>query len=271
MPRRLRRLPRQLQPDGVRLEYFKAIRSPAQAMVAVVRRDLVPELVQILEPVRADAIDDDRKRAQARAKKVMDGIARDLARTVDVSEIRALAKKFGERTSQFQRAQLGRQVRAAISVDINKIAATEKGIRASIDGWIAVNVDLIKTMPDVYFDDVRQQVSAAIERGTRHEVLAQQLAGRYEIPINRAALIARDQVGKLYGQLNAQRQQNLGIRKFIWRDAGDNRVREEHADLNGQTFPYDDPPAEGMPGEPISCRCYADPDLSEIFNLVDSR
>ena len=35
--------------------------------------------------------------------------------------------------------------------------------------------------------------------------------------------------------------------------------------LDGTTQRWDDPPSEGHPGEPINCRCVAEPVLSSLF------
>jgi SPP1 gp7 family putative phage head morphogenesis protein len=95
------------------------------------------------------------------------------------------------------------------------------------------------------------------------------LEERMGVAESRANLIARDQVGKLFGQLNEKRQTELGVTGYVWRTVHDNRVRELHEDRDGQHFDWNDPPEEtpddGHPGTPIQCRCYAEPDLTEIF------
>ncbi|WP_193788037.1 phage minor head protein [Magnetospira sp. QH-2] len=45
---------------------------------------------------------------------------------------------------------------------------------------------------------------------------------------------------------------------YIWRTVGDNKVRSSHADREGQTFSWDDPPEGGHPGEAENCRCWAE-------------
>lgn len=83
---------------------------------------------------------------------------------------------------------------------------------------------------------------------------------------NRAALIGRDQVGKLNGRISEYEQRQLGIEEYIWVTAGDERVRASHRALNGHKFKWSDPPPEGNPGYPIQCRCIADPiiDMDKI-------
>jgi len=46
--------------------------------------------------------------------------------------------------------------------------------------------------------------------------------------------------------------------KYIWRTRGDNKVRSEHADRDGKTFEWNDPPEGGNPGEAPNCRCSAE-------------
>jgi SPP1 gp7 family putative phage head morphogenesis protein len=46
---------------------------------------------------------------------------------------------------------------------------------------------------------------------------------------------------------------------YVWRTAGDNRVRGEHAARNGQIFAWNDPPEHGHPGREANCRCWPEP------------
>jgi hypothetical protein len=45
---------------------------------------------------------------------------------------------------------------------------------------------------------------------------------------------------------------------YIWRTAGDSKVRSSHARRNGRTFSWDNPPEGGHPGEAYNCRCTAE-------------
>jgi hypothetical protein len=46
---------------------------------------------------------------------------------------------------------------------------------------------------------------------------------------------------------------------YIWRTAGDDKVRPSHAANEGERFAWDNPPDTGHPGEDINCRCVAEP------------
>lgn len=78
----------------------------------------------------------------------------------------------------------------------------------------------------------------------------------------RVRLIARDQTSKLNSELSAMRHKAAGFTKYQWTTSGDERVREEHVDLDGNIYRYDEPTDEQdglQPGQPINCRCLAEP------------
>jgi SPP1 gp7 family putative phage head morphogenesis protein len=45
-------------------------------------------------------------------------------------------------------------------------------------------------------------------------------------------------------------------------------VRPEHEVLDGVVFEWSDPPSEGIPGEPINCRCTAEPDVQSVIDAL---
>lgn len=270
-PRKSKRLPRQQLPKLIQVEYYKAIEFIPRTAERILMALLAPALPELLpdEEVRGDAARydaSDKSKRKAQLDRIIAKAAAQMVDAVRPKEIAKMSQKFGDRTSDFQKAQFDAQVRSAFGVGLDKIAIAEKGIERQVEGWVALNTDLIRSLPDRYFDDIRMQVIEGIEAGTRHEVIAKGLAGRYEIATNQAKLIARDQVGKLYGDLNAQRQQNLGVTGYFWRGVQDNREREEHVEREGRRYSWDDPPEDGQPGQPINCRCYAEPDFAAILD-----
>lgn len=61
------------------------------------------------------------------------------------------------------------------------------------------------------------------------------------------------------GVLNAALAAWPGGRRYVWRTVGDDRVRPVHAALEGRSFTWAAPPAEGHPGTAPGCRCWAEP------------
>ncbi|MBY0406768.1 MAG: hypothetical protein K2Q01_03690 [Rickettsiales bacterium] len=63
---------------------------------------------------------------------------------------------------------------------------------------------------------------------------------------------------ELKQSLDSYRQQAFGLTQYIWRTAGDDRVRPGHAAREGQLFTYGE---DEEPGEDYGCRCAAEPAL----------
>jgi SPP1 gp7 family putative phage head morphogenesis protein len=163
-------------------------------------------------------------------------------------------------TAKFQAAQLTRQFK---SLGITPRIIDRK-LPARIEAFAAGNATLIESLATEASDRIAKLVAAEFQKGTRHEDIATLLRDSLDVAENRAKTIARDQVGSLYGQVNADRQKEAGIKGFIWRTVGDNRVRDDHEARNGEAYLYSDPPEGELPGEPILCRCFAEPDISTI-------
>jgi SPP1 gp7 family putative phage head morphogenesis protein len=137
------------------------------------------------------------------------------------------------------------------------------------EAWVARNADLIKVEPRLQ-RAIEEVLSAPLERGVRVEEIRKQLQERFGIEERRAQLIARDQTLKLAGQLQEERQTQAGIKRYVWTTSDDERVREDHAALDGTIQEWANPPVvdkrtgrRGHPGDDFQCRCSADPILDE--------
>jgi SPP1 gp7 family putative phage head morphogenesis protein len=252
-------LPPFQQPDHLRMTYFSSLRN----MLVRAKTLIDSRLTHRLQLISAEVASKARRDAGVRD---VPGLVADVEDAFwnDYSDasVERLAETTARQTSDFQRDQLSRHLTAAVGVNV---PIRDGNLGEQVDRFTAWNVSLIRTIPQRYFDQVRSTIVEDVSDGRRWEDISDDLEERFDVAESTAKLIARDQVGKFYGALNEERQTELGIESFIWRTMNDNRVREEHEDLAGDTFPWDDPPAEGIPGEPINCRCYAEPDLSAIL------
>lgn len=269
-----RRMPRQLPPHTVEREYAANL----LRIVTAVREALKPlmdELPQLLaaaarerrvdgdgctcmlrwtKPCRSHGMGKYRRDADEgkRLRELVDQARRRLNDTVNTRDLEQLAEEFARRTSTMQRIQLGNQLQSVLGVDV---LVADRGLAAIMDGFVAENVALIRNLPEKMLGDIERTVTRAMTSGTLHEDLAVELDKQFGFGEERAKLIARDQVGKFYGQVNATRQRELGVERFIWRTVKDERVRSEHEALEGEIFSYADGghPEEGLPGEAINC------------------
>ncbi|MFZ5440474.1 MAG: minor capsid protein [Myxococcota bacterium] len=253
-PPRRRAVPRTVWPTGVDLAYRAHLLRLLEVTRATVERRLFPRLRLLVDRhARADALADDFSAVKV---SLLEGpfASRELAAAIET---------IGRRTSDWQKAQLQHQLRAAVGVDV---PIGEPQWAQRIETFTEENVGLIRSIPEEYLAQVQRTVLRGIAEGSRWEDLVDTIGERFGVAESRAALIARDQVGKFYSSLNAARQQDLGLTHFFWRTAGDERVRPEHVALNGERFSWNKLPAEGMPGTPINCRCNADPDVEALLD-----
>jgi SPP1 gp7 family putative phage head morphogenesis protein len=104
------------------------------------------------------------------------------------------------------------------------------------------------------------------------EELQDRIEERFVIAQSKLETAAHDDILTLNGRITQERQTAAGIDKFIWTTAGEGRVRDSHAEIDGQVFDWDDPPEvdgeEAIPGEPPNCRCVAYPVLDELADVA---
>ena len=256
---RQRRLPRAARPDRIAAEYQRAL-GPVVGSLLDLLAELVRELEREWQTLPGQRTDNDQDVARL-VKRTTDK----LARAIKAESVLPIASKYGAATSDFQRAQLVKQARASVSIDVRKLAGLDRNVPAQLVTFAKTNAQLVTGLGQRMADDIAEIVQDGVVSGSRWETIAGRLAHAGQVTESRAALIARDQVGKLFGDINKQRQANLGVTRYVWRTVRDNRVREEHEALDGDSIAWDSPPAEGHPGEAVNCRCYADPDFSELL------
>ncbi len=139
------------------------------------------------------------------------------------------------------------------------------GISHIIDHFRDENIRLVEEASRDYADSVRKIFDDPSAHLLRVEELKKQLLERGDVSQSRAELIARDQTLKLNGQINKARQTRAGVTEYVWSTSGDERVRPEHAELDGRTFSWDDDVGgEAPPGTAFQCRCVAIPVIPEL-------
>lgn len=136
------------------------------------------------------------------------------------------------------------------------------------------NTQLIESIPEEHWGRVTQAIADNFEgRSFDEGSLTKRLQKIGKISDSRAKLIARDQTAKLSTDLARIRQEDAGIDSYLWRNSQDTRVvgnpgglypkgnahHEDHWSREGQEFRWDSPPSDGHPGQPIQCRCRAEP------------
>jgi SPP1 gp7 family putative phage head morphogenesis protein len=171
------------------------------------------------------------------------------------SDVQRTAERFVKTVNEQSKANTKAQG-AIHSIDPTQ---SEPWLAEFMRSSVAENVSYISTIRDEFFPKIESIIYQGVKKGQSIGDIRQGLVDRVGMTRNRAQFIAVDQTGTIFGQMTGKRHREVGVKKFEWVDAGDNRVRPKHRDLNGHIFSYDNPPSEGLPGEPFRCRCVAYP------------
>lgn len=185
-----------------------------------------------------------------------------------------LAERIVRKADDSQKERFTRVISRAFGVDRVGIIDDRK-LREAFNIETQRNIDLITSVRQEFITDVRTAVLNNFQGIEQPEgrTLLQQIQHVSNVTKSRSELIARDQAQKLNSSFNQLRQENAGIEEYIWRTAEDSRVvgtpgglyedptsaHGNHYNRNGKTFRWDNPPADGHPGQAINCRCIAEP------------
>lgn len=191
----------------------------------------------------------------------------------DEDEIEEMVEMYAGLVSQFNHRDLARM----LAIVGGTHALEESWLDPHLKSFVKENVKLIKSIKSQNLDQVSQVITKGIRNGERYETIMERLEQR---PFNasraKAALIARDQIGKFNGDLSRVRQQHAGIESYSWDTAHDERVRgnprgiypnarPSHWAQQGKVYSWSSSGAPGLghPGDPIQCRCVARPAFDE--------
>ena len=271
--RKRRKLPRLREPRGLRLRYQRALTAQRKAIEKLLREQLYPQLPAIL----------------AQAEQERGGFRQDTARDVLVAILTSLGLELFENrfppellerdlsdladdVDRFQRNEFRKQMAGALNLPL---IIQEPFLATLKESFVKDNIKLVGSLQGQQLDELEELISGGIRRGLRVEDTQAEIQARLDVSKSRASLIARDQVGKLFGEMTQLRQQNVGISEYTWSTSGDERVRPGHAVLEGTVQSWSKPPIvdvskkgvtrKAHPGGDFQCRCQAIPVLPEAL------
>lgn len=130
----------------------------------------------------------------------------------------------------------------------------------SFAATMAENVDLIKSIPAKYFQEIQGAVMRNYIAGRDFQTMVKAIKKIGGVTDKRAKLIARDQSNKATAALTRLRYVDAGIQKAIWMHShAGKEPRISHVKADGKEFDI----VKGclidgeyiLPGEKINCRC----------------
>lgn len=245
-----------LYPTGIERDYLAAIR---RVQVRPLEQAIKDNILPILPDVLAQGA-----RMDAATPQWFDTVRSAFETTlrqanVPENEIRAITERVAGGVDGFNRREFEAVLKSVYRVDV--ITKAPAALQQALGVFEAQNIALIKSIPVQALATLQGKIVDAVRTGATLKDTQAMIRNTYGVTDRRAALIARDQVGKLNGQLTRMRQEAMGITEYLWRGILDTRERPEHVAREGRKFSWDKPPDDGHPGEPIRCRCSAEPVL----------
>ena len=196
-----------------------------------------------------------------------------------------IAQRLVNGVNVMQSRRFANLIRRSVGIELPSTLTPK--ISTALESSVVKNVSLIKTIPEQYFTKIESLIHENVTQGRTGGNLIADIRALNNVTKKRAKLIARDQTSKLVSNLNMERQKAVGIPGYQWRNSKDERVRGksnpnglykksrfDHWSREGKYYlweysskkiiapngkPYNNPPADGHPGQPIQCRCTADP------------
>jgi hypothetical protein len=135
--------------------------------------------------------------------------------------------QISESVFKFNDGQFQKSAKSVLGVEFPSGEEWWPGAR---DTWANNNYQLIRSDMKNYISQINNLTERAVTTGTSIKTLRQQIMALDDkITKSRANFLARDQIGKLNGQITQARMEDAGLTMYIWETCGDERVRGEPA------------------------------------------
>lgn len=141
--------------------------------------------------------------------------------------------------------------------------------RARLASEYTENMSLyIKTWTEEEIVELRKLMRSSATAGYRSETMIDLIQKRYDVSLNKAKFLARQETNLMMTKFKEIRYQDAGLDEYKWGCVAGSKshpVRPMHKALEGKIFRWDTPPvtdnkgARNNPGQDYGCRCYARP------------
>ena len=287
--RKLRKPPRIRPSRAPEARYLRQLNAVLAELFELVRTKVLPQIPRIVAgaplELRTRVQDNLHFRANFHTDvgEILEEIINDLRLAFSVrAPLGAIARKAGNESEEANAKDQSRIVEAVLGV---KPELAEPFLEDLIDEFAETNSRLVTNVTDAFIDRLRLRISTRMREGIRSEEIAKEIERDFvktqgldvKTAKKRARLIARDQTASLQADVTRIRQTRIGVKRYVWRTAQDERVRSTHRERNGEIFVWGKPigpqlrkkglrvdTIDGPPGKPINCRCYPEPVLEDV-------
>lgn len=226
---------------------------------------MTDDVERVLQQPQGSFFMDDAKGFQAISARALMKVLEKYEKSDRTSQAENIANGFVSRGDVQNHAEVSTNLKNQTGIDLSAYLRNSPNIVERVNELTVSNIQLIKSIRTQYLDKVQNAVMQAMIRGSLNKDLAAQIKDLGKTTEKRAMFIARDQSSKLNAALTQARHEEVGIKKYMWSASLDERVRESHAEKDGQIFEYSNPPADtGHPGHDFNCRCVQIPVFDEV-------
>ena len=209
---------------------------------------------------------------------VFDKLSRAFQKKIDKQfsqeKINKFVKDLYQQTNTFNKGQFAGTVNANLGVDLDDVLKTD-GLNSFVNAKTLESRNMIEKLKAETIAAYRQNTLRRMSAGSNLADLFKQVKKDTGLKLKNGDLIARNELKAFNSELSKKRAENVGIKKAIWRNAQDERVRgnpggiypnahQDHWTLEGKEYEVGvglkDPRSGEMiePGEKINCRCVAE-------------
>lgn len=265
-------------PHGVEMKFYRQLKSYFKPLTDYVNKYINEHLEPLLrgddKQIKLDAIPGDSYRNMIYSLENWLSIYMpDISETpesVNNNVIFVGLGKTADETMAFSEKEFKKIIDKGIHVNVPTSAPWWDDMKAS---WAEDNYTLIVSNAKKYVEQINILTEQAIVNGMSPGKLKDEIFKATEsLSDKHCKLLARDQMGKLNGQITQAQMQEIGLDLYVWSTSYDDRVRDSHALMEGLLCRWDDasvcsydngktwePRPSGAvdlhPGQDIQCRC----------------
>ena len=188
-----------------------------------------------------------------------------------------------EQLKEHEDKQFQKQLQNGIGVSFQTNAPWWPNTKAT---WAGNNYNLIVSNARNYVTQINTLCEQGVVNGWSVKQLQEEIKkATGKLTDKKCRLLARDQIGKLQGQVSEAQMEEVGLEMYVWDTSGDERVRPSHKPMDGLLCRWDnatvyskdngktwiDRPANAVklhPGQDIQCRCVALAYIPELLSEV---
>lgn len=265
-------------PHGIEKKYYRELRGFFKPLTDYVAKYISENLEPLLRgdstEIRLDAIPGESFRKMIyNLENWLSVYMPDISNLPESSNNNIIMAVLGETADEalaFGNKEFVKMLEKGINVNLPTSAPWWEDMKAS---WAEDNYTLITSNAKKYVEQINILTEQAIVNGMSPMKLKEAILKATEgLSVKHCKLLARDQMGKLNGQITQAQMEEVGLDLYVWSTSSDDRVRDSHAIMEGLLCRWDDAsvcsydngktwvarPSGAIdlhPGQDIQCRC----------------